>query len=299
MQDPKEQPIIYFGLRDASFPNMIKNILEKSKLKPKYIRELTDKKSIKAYSQAFTAASANPKKNYEIYEQIGDLSANKFIVWYAYRRFPQLNCPLGVKVVARLRINYGSRQSFSTIAGNLGFWPFISADEDERNRKKKDLLEDAMEAFIGCTEQLLDNKYRPGVGYAIVYDILSSIFDQIDISLAYNDLYDAKTRIKELFDAYKDVLGSWAYIDTREELLAESIIYQVPPGVSNAPLKQRVGPTKKDVIKKPQPEWVQLGTGKAAKKADAQQKAAEAGLKKLNKLGWVKEVPEEYNYFCD
>lgn len=299
MQVIDEQPIIYFGLRDGSFRNMIKNILEKSKLKSKYIDELTDEKSIQAYSQAFTAASANPNKNYEIFEQIGDLSANKFIVWYSYRRFPQLDCPLGVKVVARLRINYGSRQSFSEIAESLGFWPFISADEDERSRKKKDLLEDAMEAFIGCTEQLLDNKYRPGVGYGIVYDILSSIFDKIDISLAYNDLYDAKTRLKELFDAYKDALGTWAYIDTREELLAESIIYQVPPGSSNEPFKQKIGPGKQDVVTKPRDEWVKLGSGKAAKKADAQQKAAEAGLQKLNALGWVKEVPEEYKYFCD
>ena len=298
MQTPDEQPIIYFGLRDASFKKIITNILEKSKLKSKYIEELTDEKSLKAYSQAFTAASANPNKNYEIYEQIGDLSANKFIVWYAYRRFPQLDCPLGVKVVARLRINYGSRQSFSNIAENLGFWPFISADEEERSRKKKDLLEDSMEAFIGCTEQLLDNKYRPGVGYGIVYDILSSIFDSIDISLAYNDLYDAKTRLKELFDAYKDVLGTWAYIDTREDLLAESMIYQVPPGASNEPFKQKVGPGKQDVIIKARPEWNKLGSGKAAKKADAQQKAAEAGLNALNAMGWVKEIPEEYQYFC-
>ena len=299
MQNPEEQPIIYFGLRDASFKNMIKSLLEKSNLKSKYIDELTDEKSLKAYSQAFTAASANPTKNYEIFEQIGDLSVNKFIVWYAYRRFPQLDCPLGVKVVARLRINYGSRQSFAEIAESLGFWPFISADEEERSRKKKDLLEDALESFIGCTEQLLDNKYRPGVGYGIVYDILSSIFDKIEMSLAYNDLYDAKTRLKELFDAYKDALGTWAYIDTREEMLAESIIYQVPPGTNNQPYKQQIGPGKQDFITKPRAEWVRLGAGKAAKKADAQQRAAEDGLRKLNAMGWVKEIPDEYKYFCE
>jgi len=290
-------PVIYSGPRNASFKNMITNILKQSKLKQKYISELTDEKSLQIYDQAFTAASANPIKNYEIYEQIGDLTVNKFIVWYAYKRFPQLECPLGVKVVARLRINYGSRQSFSEIAEKLNFWPFISADEEERNRKKKDLLEDALEAFIGCTEQILDKKYRPGVGYGIVYDILSSIFDKIPMSLAYNDLYDAKTRLKELFDLHKDNLGTWTYIDTREELLAESKIYQVPPGSSNQPLKQQTGPTKQDFILKPQPQWILLGSGKAAKKADAQQRAAEEGLKTLNSKGWIKEIPQEYHLF--
>jgi len=290
-------PVIYSGPRNASFKNMITNILKQSKLKQKYISELTDEKSLQIYDQAFTAASANPIKNYEIYEQIGDLTVNKFIVWYAYKRFPQLECPLGVKVVARLRINYGSRQSFSEIAEKLNFWPFISADEEERNRKKKDLLEDALEAFIGCTEQILDKKYRPGVGYGIVYDILSSIFDKIPMSLAYNDLYDAKTRLKELFDLHKDNLGTWTYIDTREELLAESKIYQVPPGSSNQPLKQQTGPTKQDFILKPQPQWILLGSGKAAKKADAQQRAAEEGLKTLNSKGWIKEIPQEYHFF--
>jgi len=290
-------PVIYSGPRNASFKNMITNILKQSKLKQKYISELTDEKSLQIYDQAFTAASANPIKNYEIYEQIGDLTVNKFIVWYAYKRFPQLECPLGVKVVARLRINYGSRQSFSEIAEKLNFWPFISADEEERNRKKKDLLEDALEAFIGCTEQILDKKYRPGVGYGIVYDILSSIFDKIPMSLAYNDLYDAKTRLKELFDLHKDNLGTWTYIDTREELLAESKIYQVPPGSSNQPLKQQTGPTKQDFILKPQPQWILLGSGKAAKKADSQQRAAEEGLKTLNSKGWIKEIPQEYHLF--
>ena len=54
-------------------------------------------------------------------------------------------------------------------------------------------------------------------------------FDDIPMSLHYNDLYDAKTKIKELFDIYKD-LGAWTFIDTRDEMLATSNIYQVSSG---------------------------------------------------------------------
>ena len=94
---------------------------------------------------------------------------------------------------------------------NLNFWPFISAaiegterNQKYRNRNKKDLLEDVLEAFIGCTEYLLDEAFRPGVGYGIVYDILESIFNELPMSLEYEDLYDAKTRLKETTD-FKDL----------------------------------------------------------------------------------------------
>ena len=105
--------IVYEWSRGSDFKKVIRDLLVKGKLKPEYIDALTNDENMKEYSKAFTAASADPMNNYEIFEQIGDLTANKFIVWYAYKRFPQLNCPLGVKVVARLRINYGARQSFS------------------------------------------------------------------------------------------------------------------------------------------------------------------------------------------
>ncbi len=113
--------IIYQGPRGPSFKALIYGLMERGNLKDKYIDLLTDEANMKKFSKAFTAASANKEKNYEIYEQLGDVSANKFIVWYAYQRFPQLQCPLGVKVVARLRINYGAKNSFAEIANNLGF----------------------------------------------------------------------------------------------------------------------------------------------------------------------------------
>jgi dsRNA-specific ribonuclease len=179
----------------------------------------------------------------------------------------------------------------------LGFWPYISASEDDRLRKKKDKLEDCVESFIGCTEYLLDNAFRPGVGYAIVYDILSNIFDEIQMSLRYEDLYDAKTRLKELFDLYKTQLGSWIFVDNRDDKLAISQVYMIPANSRNKQvIKRKIGD---NIIEEAPSDWKLMGEGKAAKKGDAQQKAAEAGLKLLNENGWVKEIPEEYKYFCE
>ena len=233
-----EEEIIYLGPRGPSFKDLIVGLLTRGNLKPKYISMLTSEKNMGKYGQAFTAASANKKINYEMFEQIGDMAANSFIVSYSYRRFPQLLCPLGVKVVARLRINYGSKQSFAPIAEKLGFWDFISAQVDGvtkgikyRNRNKKDLLEDCLESFFGCTQELLDNEYRIGVGYAIVYDILKNIFDELPMSLDYYDLYDSKTIMKEIFDPREDELGSWTFLENRIDQLTESRVYRIPPGV--------------------------------------------------------------------
>ena len=308
-----QQEEIYFGIRGQPFKELIQGLLRQGKLKPKYISVLTNDKNMLAYGDAFTAASADAKSNYEIYEQLGDLVVNQFIVWYSLRRFYQLNCPLGVKVLARLRINYGSKDSLSEIGEELGFWDYISAKFDGpeknvkyRSRNKKDLLEDCVEAFIGCTAWLLDQEFRPGVGYAIAYDILASIFDKKDMSLRYTDLYDDKTRLKELFDSRKN-LGNLEYIDTREEDVAHSSVYQRAEGsktkritvpstdgrtVSNA---CRIYPAK---IVKPGRGWILLGTGAATRKDKAQQNAAHAALKSLKRDGIWKAPPPEYQLFC-
>ena len=88
-----EETQIFWAPRDLSFKKLIVSLLERGKIKSKYIKILTSEINMNLFSQTFTAASADPVKNYEIFEQLGDLSANKFIVWYAYRRFPQLDMP--------------------------------------------------------------------------------------------------------------------------------------------------------------------------------------------------------------
>lgn len=264
---------IYNGVRGKRFQNMLLNLLKRANIKKDTLSALTSTKSLQFYNQAFTAVSADAQNNYEMFEQLGDVTANKFIVWYMYRRFPQLKTPAGVKVVARLRINYGARQSFYKLGEKLGFWDYISASEDERNRKKKDLLEDCVESFVGVTEFLLDDIYSPGVGHAVVYDILKSLFDDIHISLRYEDLYDAKTRLKELFDFHKSSIIGLKYRNTRD----------VDTGLFTAVVYYENNTV--------------IGTGTATKLKDAEQKAAYIGISTIKKHGYDKPIPVEYSEF--
>ncbi|MEI7489444.1 MAG: hypothetical protein WCJ72_18915 [Chryseobacterium sp.] len=272
-----DEVIIYNGSRGSDFKELIFNLLKEAKLKMHYINILLDDDSIAFYSKAFTSDTADIEKNYEVFEQLGDISANKFLVWYMHRRFPKLMCSQGVKVVARLRINYGAKQSFSSIAENLGFWNFITASEEERSRCKKPLLEDTFEAFIGATEYLIDTKIRECVGYSVVYNILESLFDKIHISLKYEDLYDAKTRLKELFDFYgADVLG----------ILKYDSVKNIEEKITCSTITQEFG-RKKEI----------LGEGMASLKADSEQKAAAKAIENLRRKGFSKPVPPIYSFF--
>ena len=282
---------LYIGPRDDSFKSLIKDLLNKANIKDKYINLLTNHESMIEYGNAFTHDTVDENNNYQVYEQLGDLEANSFIVRYMYRRFPKLKCSKAVKIVARLRINYGSKKVFAEIASKLGFWPFISASTELRGTKMKPLLEDSFEAFLGATSFMLDSYTQNGVGGAIVYDILETIFDKMPISLAYEDLYDAKTILKETFDKFGGPLEA-KYLETKgEDRITRSIVY-MGPKTSRATLL----PTGEYI---PQRDWVEIGRGAKAAKDDAQQLAAVEGIKHLRTRGWEKPVPELYKTFCD
>lgn len=287
---------IYFGDRGDEFKAFLKRVLkEKGGLSKEYRDVLLTDESVVLYGDAFTSQDVDELNNYQWSEQYGDLTGNKFIVSYMYERFPQLKCEAGVKVAARLRINYGSKQTFSSIAENLGFWPFITATNEVRSREKKPLLEDAFEAFLGVTEQVIDGAFGIGSGYAAVYTMLKSIFDEMPISLKYEDLYDAKTRLKELFDMFGEKLGPLVYEENKGEGTVVSRVYRYdgarfqtnPDGTVN--MNKYSGPYRS----------ILLGEGKACLKADAQQLAASEALKVLASQGFIKHPPAIYARFAN
>ena len=140
---------IYFGDRTDKFKRHIRSLLNRGIKKRKYLKLLTDEESMDKYSEAFTSDTVDPINNYQVYEQLGDVLGNKFITQYSYSRFPALMCPEGVKVVAMLKIKYGAKQSFYSIAERLNFWEYITATTEVRNRRMRPLLEDVFEAFPG------------------------------------------------------------------------------------------------------------------------------------------------------
>ncbi len=216
MQQPKrefykkvnDKSTIRLGVRGPEFKDFISRMVARGKLTEKYIDILSSDESIRVYEIAFTSASADPDNSYEILELLGDVTCNRSLLWYFQRKFfPNILSKENVKILARMKIVYASKNVFSPIAQRAGFLKFISAREEDFKYNFKSLCEDALEAFFGATEHLLDINIRNGVGGAICYDILASFLDEMVFETTYDKLLDNITRLKELGDAHPPFRG--------------------------------------------------------------------------------------------
>jgi len=267
---------IYQGIRGSRFVCFLKNVLSLSNIHPKYYNVLLDANSLELYNQAFTHRSVDAVKNYEFFEFLGDTTINKAICWYLSRRFVELNCPDGVKVLTRLKINLISKRSFANFAKQLYFWDFVSADMDVRNTKMDKTLEDVFEAFFGVTEVIIDSRIQQGAGYPFCYNMVKQLMDTRKISLKYEDLFDAKTRLKETFDYFGDRLGKLYTDYVRNEKTHNIKIYIFLRG-----------------------QKVVLGEGNGSLKSHAEQTASEYALRKLQYMGYSKPIPDGYRQICE
>lgn len=256
------------GVRGPEFVNYISNILTLGKMKPEHIAAVTGPSSIEMYSTAFTSSKVDPVHNYEPLEFLGDMTLNKIIVWCIPRRFPELMNPENVKTMARLKINLIGKMKVAHIARKLGTERYITCTEDEWVSSKNKMLEDTLEALMAALELQIDANVFPGAGYSICYNIIRPVFDEMPISLKHEDLYDAVTRLKEVFDAYSKVLGKSEYDTVQvegDERIFKTVVF------SN---------TKKTRSK--------IGEAMATSRKGAQNKAAEAGIKFLEKKGFIR-----------
>lgn len=263
-------PTIYNGIRGDAFKQLIIQLLKRGDVSDRIIDILTDDDSMKLYNIAFQHHSVDTENNYEYLEFLGDSIVNTCIVWYISRRFTHLSGSKGVKVLARLKINLISRKNFAECGQRINLWDYITCSDIVRSTCKRKVLEDVFEAFFGATTYLCDSKVYFNSGYCIVYSILANIFDELELSLKYEDLFDARTRIKELFDANKG-LGNLQYDTVRDP---HTNIFTV-----------KVFLVKPQTDAATPPVRIFLGQGFANSKSDAVQSASQAAINILRTMG--------------
>lgn len=273
-----------FGVRGNEFKQYISNFLSK------YIQEITIfnllKERMDVFEKVFTSERVDETANWQIFEQLGDLSINKAIVSFVYAKYPFLRDSRAVKVVARVRINIGSKSTFHKIGKELGFLPYISALNEDFKINEDSLVEDVFEAIFGAIETLIDEQHEIGYGYQIVYRMYEQIMREMDeknivrLSLAYDDLYDAKTRFKEVCDLphVAEAIGKLQFVDSVEnETKALVSVY----AVKTEGMKSRI--------------LISTGMSEAPidAKMEAHQDASRKGLIRLREMGYWKN-PNSY-----
>jgi len=306
------QEDIYKGIRGPQFTNFIKRVLSMGGLKEPYFSVLLDKTGLELYEMVFTHSNVNPTHNYEWLEFLGDTTLNKAVAWYLPQRFPQLACTAGVKVLTRLKINLISKKSFAIFAKTLNFWDYVTVDMETRHNKMNKTLEDVFEAFFGATELLLDTRIRHGIGYEICYTIVKQLLDDTSLSLKYEDIFDAKTRIKEIIDYFGEELGELKYVCQKRDRFHHVQLYRTKPSDKPIPIQEVLFSKQmsdRDILaslrqqyqqKKPKtsPTDILIGSGQAYLKAEAQQQASEEGIEYLRKEGFIKPLSYDYQRFC-
>jgi len=227
--DSSEGILLSPGIRDDRFYSFIQQILLRAgKFNSVILNKFFTLEHKKLFEKAFTSKEFDSENNYEIYEFIGDSVLGNFFSSYFLKRFPILENSDGVKIIARLKIKYGSKTELSKIASSLQFWDYISCTDEERNKKKIHLLEDVFEAFVGVVYKITENIVGKYQGQQVIFLILEKIFDQINISLNREDLFDFKTILKEYFDKNKN-LGELKYqeLPKNENLIIITKVYAI------------------------------------------------------------------------
>lgn len=202
-------------MQDASitpqFTNFVYNLLRyRCNLKESTVNKffIENKESMLLVRQAFIHSTYSEETNYELLEFEGDGMIGAQVVQYIRRKFPEMisvrwntrmkHHIISSKVLAKLAIDNGFEQ-FLVINENLQ--AYIESFEDKWDCSEyQSAYEDTVEALCGAITEVLNKHAAQGVADAACYNIISSFLDEYEIPLKYEDLFDAKSRLKEIFD---------------------------------------------------------------------------------------------------
>lgn len=215
------------------------------------------------FIRAVTHDSINPtdlSDNYEMLEHLGDETVNKTTTWYLKNRFPEIvkRGDPGVKILSLQRSILKSKEMLASYSERIKLTDFIQYRKLQfeyikesgevrlgkgKTRELKTVVmdrsmrEDTFEAFFAAIESTIDNAEKMiGIGYSVAYKVLSSIFDEQNISTHEYDLVDFKTQLKELFDRRRSWNDSEVYSKTTLENpnITLTITLNVPPAGTNS-----------------------------------------------------------------
>lgn len=196
---------------EKTFQNFIISLFERGDIPSHYVTDA----SMETFRRAFTHKSLEPVDNYEFLEIIGDVVVNMAVLNYIIEWNKKI---VSVKYLTRLKHNITSKKELALLAEKAGFFKHIRMSDELRESFESltehakhrtieylSILEDCFEAFLGAVQRVVDSMSRVsfGVGVAAAHKLCAAFLKDVKISLKYEDVFDAKTRLKELCDRRK------------------------------------------------------------------------------------------------
>lgn len=291
-----------------AFKKFITGLMKRGRMTDESIQSLLTSSVLEEFKIAFTHPSAGAKKDYQLYEFLGDVVINEFVPFYLRQRFPKI---VSVKWITRLKHTLISKKYLAILARQEGIDEFAIygdnpfSDSEGRStigmRKEMEanpdlntnmhylnMLEDIMEAFFGCLVTVItDSGKVHGVATEISHNILRSFFGPVDIPNSYEDVFDSVTRLKELYES-RDRGYKWPTKETFRYEKQETpdgaggvnvkwltVVYGWPKGTKTVTYENRV----------------ELARDIAVNKPDSKQNAAKKALEVLATTWGIKEIP--------
>lgn len=270
---------------------------------------IDNKESMGFFRQAFIHNSFNGETNYELLEFQGDVLLNAAVVEYITEKFPYIT---SIRWNTRLKHTLISGKVLAKLAIENGFENFLVVSEDLQSyfntfddkwdcEDYQAAYEDTVEAVCGVINRILLKYTTRGVGYVACYNLIASFLDEYEISLKYEDLFDPKSRLKEIFDAqgWNEVKGC----KLKECIVTydnnEQTLNKVRQSL-NGRVESRVNSTDKFITfgyaclnGHPGDKTLLIITS-ANNKKNSQQKAADVVINRLARYGISIPIPDAY-----
>jgi dsRNA-specific ribonuclease len=200
-------PLLRMFLR-RRFKAFISKELFKVVKKQETVDKLTAPEPMKLWAAAFTHASITgiPGQNYEGLETKGDA-----FLALAFFSYVDTILPVDERTPSyytELRRYWLSKTELAKFSIKLGLPKFIKFAPGIMERADANLREDVFESFFGAFFTIFDKYTGIGNGYLYGYSYFTKFIKDVDILLPEEQIFPAKTKLKEMFDSMKwgDVL---------------------------------------------------------------------------------------------
>lgn len=167
-------------------------------------------------TQAFTHESMSKTQNYEYFEFLGDALLNTCTAEYLVKNYKNITTPA---FLTRIKHTLISNESFKKLAAKYNFFDYCNISNELKNefasyeipKEHKEYIKingDLIESLCGAINFILTENMPTGVGYAAVYNLVSSFLNEIEIPTTYEDVFDASSRLKEKLDTFNAKIRS-------------------------------------------------------------------------------------------
>lgn len=271
-------PFIQSKGTEQEYREFIIKLLEtRAGVKRSEAEKWTNQSGMELLTLAMTHSSVdptNPRNNYEILEFVGDSILSNITAYYLTESFQTIveMGNKGVQYLSKQKSLVTSKAFFADFSDKFGFAKFIryrplkyifsketiSTDQQTQQIKTvmidRSMMEDVFEAFFAALVKTIDkHEQMIGIGFSVAYSIMSSIYSEITIPTSLNELVDAKSQLKEIFDKRRALFGDTVSWDTDEKTkeLWVRITFAKPVGSNETeiPAPLNIGPYQLSVPK--------------------------------------------------